>query len=254
MSKALSKIDTFKSEISSSEVQKLFVNSMKENSSSFIATIIDIYSSDSNMQECAPQLVINEALKAASLKLPLSKGLGFGYLVAYKGKPQFQIGYRGFIQLAIRSGEYITINADAVYEGEISAQDKLRGIFEFNGVRKSDKVIGYFAHIELKNGFTKTLFMTKEKILLHAKKYSKTFDSSYSPWKTSADEMGIKTVLKNILNHYGTLSVDMAAAFESDRDDEIQDNANTIDISFTEPEAPTQAPTQSPTPKNTPAF
>ena len=255
----LVRIDNFRKEMDSKMVQDLLSTTMKDNASSFSASLIDIYTNESSLQECAPNLVINEALKAASLKLPISKGLGFAYIIAYKGKPQFQIGYRGYLQLAIRSGLYDTINADVVYEGELTSSDKLRGTFKFDGQRKSDKVIGYFAHIELKNGFSKTLFMTKEQVTAHAKKYSKTFSSDYSPWKTDFDAMGIKTVLKNLVNHYGTLSVEMQSAFESEVDEEITANANTQDITFTSVETIEPTPVkheqvQEPRPQGKPLF
>jgi recombination protein RecT len=247
----LSKIETFQSELNSDFVQKLLQTSLKENASSFAASLIDIYSGEATLQACDAKSVIQEAMKAASLKLPISKGLGFAYVIAYKGKPSFQIGYKGFIQLAIRSGLYDTINADLVYEGELTSIDKLRGTFDLTGVRKSDKVIGYFAHIVLKNGFSKTLYMPTDKVVLHAKKYSKTFSSDYSPWKSDFDAMALKTVLKSILSHYGSLSVEMQSAFDSDVEDEITQNANVQPVTFTEA---TVVETETETPKRTPAF
>jgi len=227
-------LDQFKNELESDFVKGVLETSLKEGAGTFMASLVEIFSSESSLQECKPSLVIAEALKAASLKLPVTKGLGQAFIIAYKGKPSFQIGYKGFIQLAIRSGLYDVINADVVYEGELTRQDKLKGTFDINGVKKSDVVIGYFAHIELKNGFSKTLFMTKDKVTAHAKKYSKTFNSDYSPWKSDFDAMALKTVLKNILSHYGSLSVEMQAAFHDDIDDEINANANTENVTFTE--------------------
>ena len=251
----MNKVEVFKNEVNSTFVQEILSNSLKDAAASFCTSLIDIYTSDTNIQECAPKLVIKEAMKAASLKLPLSKGLGFGFIIAYKGKPQFQIGYKGYIQLAIRSGLYNTINADAIYDGELTIVDKLRGTFEFTGKRKSDKIVGYFAYIELKNGFSKTLYMTKEQLLAHAKKYSKSFGFDTSPWKSNEHEMCIKTVLKNLISHYGSLSVEMVNAFEDDVEDEIQTNANAENITYTEipstPPPPVKEETTKEEPKKT---
>jgi recombination protein RecT len=227
-------IDKFQKEIESEFVQGILAQSLKENADTFTTSLVEIFSSESSLQECSPSLIISEAMKAASLRLPITKGLGQAFIIAYKGKPSFQIGYKGYIQLAIRSGLYETINADVVYEGELTRQDKLKGTFDLNGQKTSDEVIGYFAHIELKNGFSKTLYMSKDKVIAHAKKYSKTFNSEYSPWKNDFDQMALKTVLKAILSHYGTLSVEMQSAFNNDIDEEISTNANTENVTFTE--------------------
>lgn len=228
----LTKVDHFRNQINSEHIQSILSSTLKESAASFTASMVDIYNSDS-LKDLDPALVINEALKAASLKLPISKGLGFAYIIPFKGKPQFQIGYRGYLQLAIRSGLYETINADVVYEGELTGQDKLKGTFTFGGQKKSEKVIGYFAHTTLKNGFSKTLYMTREQVEKHAARYSASYNSTSSPWKSHFDEMGIKTVLKNLINHYGSLSIEMQNAFENDADEEIKTNANTQDMGFT---------------------
>lgn len=232
----IQKIKTFQETVESDFIKKMMETSLRENAASFASSLVDIFSSESSLQECNPQAVINEAMKAASLKLPISKGLGFAFVIAYKGKPSFQIGYKGYIQLAIRSGLYETINADVVYEGELTSTDKLKGTFDLSGTRKSDKIIGYFAHIELKNGFSKTLYMPVDKVIAHAKKYSKTFNSDYSPWKSDFDAMALKTVLKSVLSHYGSLSVDMQQAFDRDVENEINENANTETLTFTDAE------------------
>jgi recombination protein RecT len=243
-SAALQRIDTLKMALNEDYVQNQLKSAMAENSGAFAASIIDLYTGEKTLQECDPKLVIMQCMKAAILKLPINKSLGFAWIVAYKGVPAFQIGYKGLIQLALRTGQYKYINAAPVYEGEYRSANKLTGEFDLSGTAKNDTVIGYFAYIELLNGFSKTLFMTKERVTAHAAKYSKSFNQQYSPWKTEFDAMAIKTVLRNLLTHYGYLSVEMANAIESDSNQdaadrvlgEIRENANKKDMGFTEAE------------------
>lgn len=251
-------IDILKDVMKAPSIKEQFDNVLKENSAVFVASIIDLYNSDKSLQKCAPQQVVMEALKAAVLKLPINKSLGFAYIVPYnesykddagkwqkKQVPQMQIGYKGLIQLAMRTGQYRIINADAVYEGELRTVNKLTGEIDMSGQKTSDKVVGYFAHIEMLNGFTKTLFSTMDKVIAHAKKYSKSYSNEKSPWVTEFDAMAIKTVLRNLLSHYGFLSVEMIGAMDADMSadsvgesvtDTIQGNANKTEMTFDDAE------------------
>lgn len=222
------KIDVLKTTLNAPSVQQQFSNVLKDNAEAFMAGIIDLYNSDNYLQNCDPKLVIAEALKAAVLKLPLNKALGFSYLVPYKNKqgefiPTFQIGYKGLIQLAMRTGQYRIINADVVFEGELKSRDKLTGEIDFTGERSSENIEGYFAHIEMLNGFSKTLYMTKQQVTDHAKKYSASYNYPQSAWKTNFDEMALKTVLRNLLSHYGFLSVEMMGVIDKDIREDIKE-------------------------------
>lgn len=235
-------------------VQEQFDNALKENRGPFVASIIDLYNSDATLQKCDPKQVVMEALKAATLKLPINKQMGFAYIVPYNSKqkdgsykvvPQFQMGYKGYIQLAMRTGQYRIINADVVYEGEYRKKNKLTGEFDLNGDATSEKIIGYFAYFEMLNGFSKTLYMTSDKVVAWAKRYSKSYGYDKSPWKTNFDEMAIKTCLRNLLSHWGFLSVELMSAMnqdvESDSTDqrvesEIKENANKKEMDFSEAE------------------
>jgi recombination protein RecT len=152
----LTKIDSLKKMMEAPSVQEQFKNALADNTGPFVASVIDLFNGDNYLQGCEPKAVIMEALKAAVLKLPINKSLGFAYIVPYKSNnalvPQFQIGYKGLIQLAMRTGQYKTINADLVYEGELRSRNKLTGEFDLRGEKKSDNIIGYFAYIELLNG------------------------------------------------------------------------------------------------------
>ena len=230
----LTPVQRLKTALNAESVQEQFRNALQDSAPLFVASLIDIYASDRNLQECEPGAVIMEALKAATLRLPINKNLGFAYIVPYKNKgkaePQMQIGYKGLIQLAMRTGEYRYLNADVVYEGELKSYDKLTGHMDLNGERKSDKVVGYFAYLELLNGFSKAVYWTKEQVLEHAKRFSKAFNSDYSPWKTDFDAMALKTVLRNLITKWGIMSVEMVDAvdrdIESDAQMKIAENAN----------------------------
>ncbi len=248
-------IDVLKSTLKAPSVEEQFRNALKENSGAFVASIIDLYNGDQYLQKCDPKEVVMEALKAATLKLPINKNLGFAWIVPYRSqgvqRPQFQMGYKGYIQLAMRTGQYRIINADIVYEGELQRVKKLTGEINFDGEKKSDKIEGYFAYIEMINGFSKTLYMSKEQIEAHAKKYSKSYAHSNSAWKTNFDEMAMKTVLRNLLSHYGFLSVEMMTAMDNDikaesevRDEEIMQHANKEEISVEDVEYEEQKPEQ----------
>lgn len=237
MSQTLAKnnIQKLKGVLSADSVQQQFKNALKENAGAFVASVIDLYGSDSYLQQCDPNAVVMEALKAATLKLPINKQLGFAYIVPYKGVPQFQLGYKGYIQLAMRTGQYKHLNAGVVYEGVEVKRDILTGEIEFLGEPTSDKAIGYFTYFELINGFRKTLYMTREEVIAHAKRYSPSFNFKTSAWKTNFDEMATKTVTRLLLSKYGIMSVDMANAIANDMDaetaeakveDEIKENAN----------------------------
>lgn len=224
-------------------VQAQLKNAMNDNADAFIASVIDLYTGDDTLKNCHPELVGMQALKAAVLKLPIIKSLGFAYIVPFNKNgqqvPQFIIGYKGLIQLAVRTNQYRIINADVVYEGEFRSANKLTGEFDLTGQKKSDTVIGYFAYFETKEGFSKTLFMSKERVTAHAAKYSKSYNTPSSPWKTEFDAMAIKTVLRGLISHWGIMSTELQTAITDDDKDvaeqalkEIKNNANKKEMSF----------------------
>lgn len=248
------RIDVLKNMMSAPSVQEQFKNALEKNSGPFIASVIDLYNGDSNLQACEPKAVIMEALKAAVLKLPINKSLGFAYIVAYNNSvkdengnwtkvmvPTFQMGYKGYVQLAMRTGQYRTINADVAYEGELRKVNKLTGEIAFDGDKTSDKIVGYFCYFELLNGFSKTLYMTIEQMASHAKRYAKgikkettyesllalanlpmTADSKIVGWMGNFHGMSLKTVIRLLLSKYGYLSIEMQEALEKDTDEDNQ--------------------------------
>lgn len=208
--------------------KKRFEEILGKKAPGFISSIINI-SNSPTLKDCEPMSVVSAAVVAATLDLPIDPNLGQSYIVPYndknKGKiAQFQIGYKGFIQLAMRSGQYKTINAVEVYEGELKHVNRLTGEIEFEDTPEpSNKIIGYVAYFRLLNGFEKAFYMTKEQIEAHGKKYSQSYKSKKdfvvksSLWTTDFDTMAIKTVLKLLLSKYGVLSIEMQKAIEADQ-------------------------------------
>lgn len=240
----LKPIDRLKNILNAESVKEQFKNVLKENSGPFVASIIDLYNNDKTLQTCDPKHVVMEALKAASLKLPLNKQLGFSYIVPYKNKdkiyvPTFQIGYKGYIQLAMRTGAYKFINADVVYEGELISINKLTGEVVLNPAKKnSDKKIGYFAYIETLNGFKKTLYKTIDEITAHASKYSKSYGRQSSAWTTDFDAMAIKTCMRLLISKYGIMSIELMKALSLD---ETEVNTNQSNAEKSEKDNPIEA-------------
>jgi len=239
--------------LSAESVKEQFENVLRESAGVFVASLLEVYSGDRKLQECDPNLVVREALKAATLKLPINRQLGFAALVVYAGKPQFQIGYRGYVQLAQRTGQYRYINADMVYEGEFRSVDKLTGALDIYGERTSNKVVGYFAYIETVTGFSKALYWTHEQVHAHAKRYAPSYGKPSSSWTTHPDDMCIKTVLARLLNKYGILSPELMTAFSTDRDTaeeaalnedvDAEANGDIIDVEAAVTETPPRAST-----------
>lgn len=212
--------------ISGESIQTKMQQILGENKNTFLASLLDLYTSDSQLMACDPALVIGEAIKAATLKLPITKSLGFAYIVPFKdaaGKsiPTFIMGYRGYIQLAMRTGQYKSINADCVYEGETAKFNRVTGELTITGEATSDKAIGYFAYFEMLNGFYKAIYWTKERVTEHAKKKSRSWKKQNSPWHTDFDAMACKTMLRQILGKYGFMSVEFMNAIAHDVDDEV---------------------------------
>ena len=203
--------------------QERFKEILGKKSTAFITSVVQI--AQSNLPEqTEPSSIVNSALMAATLDLPLNNNLGFAYIIAYeqsvktpngytkKTLAQFQMGYKGIIQLAQRSGQYKTISASPVYAGQFLGGSELFGHeFDFSK-RDSDEIIGYAAYFKLINGFEKTAYMTAGQMQEHAKAYSKSFSSDKSIWKKDPVSMGCKTVLKLLLSKYGPLSVDVQTA------------------------------------------
>lgn len=222
MADSLVKLDEFKVLLNAKTVRNQIEKCLGNNAGAFLSSMIDLYSSDTYLQTCTPEDIVAECIKAAALKLPIVKSLGFAYIVPYKNKkknkmePNLIIGYKGLIQLAQRTGQYKCINTDSVYEGELKGFDRLSGEIDLSGERISDNVIGYFAYIRLISGFEKVLYMSKEDIIKWAERYSVSYKSEYTPWGREFDKMAQKTVLRRLIGTYGSMSIEMSQAMEQE--------------------------------------
>ena len=199
--------------IGSKSVQERFEKMLGKKSAGFLSSLLTLVNNNNLLQKANPTSVLAAAATAASLDLPVNPSLGLAWIVPYGNGAQFQLGYRGAIALAMRSGQMKSIVMTEVYEGECKCWNRFTETFEF-GERVSDNIIGYYARFETVNGFVKATFWTKEEVLKHAKRFSKSFNRG--PWQTDFDAMAKKTVLLSIIKTYAPMSIEMQSAFESD--------------------------------------
>jgi recombination protein RecT len=211
-------------------IKKKFDELLGKRSSAFMTSVLQIVASNQLLQNADPSSIYNAACIAATLDLPINNALGFAYIVPYGKQAQFQLGYKGFIQLAQRSGQFQNISAAPIYEGQLIEQDPLRGFtFDFT-VEKTGNPIGYAAYFKLLNGFEKTLYMSAEDLRQHGLKFSQTYKKGYGLWKDEFDAMAQKTVIKILLSKFAPLSIEMQTA--SITDQSVVNNADTLDVTY----------------------
>lgn len=207
----------------------------------FKTSLLNVVNSNSLFEKVNPLSIVQSALIATTLDLPINSSLGYAYIIPYGLNAQFQLGYKGLIQLAQRTGQYQTISASEVKEGQIVNFDPLKGI-EFDWTKTDGEVIGYVAYFKLVNGFEKYLYMSIKELEVYGAKYSKSYNSKdkYTKeyngiWRTNFDAMAKKTVLKQLISKFGIMSVDMQTAVIKDQqiidkegNGEYADNDNII--------------------------
>jgi recombinase, phage recT family len=246
---AVKEAKTLKGMLESPTYKKKFEKMLGKKAAGFMSSIIAVTKNNNYLMKADPATVIGAAAQAAMLDLPINQSLGFAYIVPYKGAAQFQLGYKGYIQLAQRSGQYVDIGAKTVYEGELEYENRLLDKFRF-GERTGDKVIGYLAYFRLTNGFEKMLFMTLDEMQAHAKKYSQNYKGGTDKWGIADfNVMAEKTVLKRLLSKFGPLSIEsvqMSQALSNDGgiismnkdgDFDVDFSGETIDAEYEEPAA-----------------
>lgn len=197
----------------------------------FLTSVLALANSSPAIAECNPMTTYNACLTAATLDLPINQNLGFAYIVPYRNKgnmeAQFQMGWRGFVQLAMKSQQFQNLGSRPVYESELVGVDDFTGEPKFDfKLEKDGKVIGYMAYFVLLNGFRKSEYMSIEEIEKHAKRYSQSYKNGFGVWKDNFDAMAKKTVLKLLLSRYAPLSTEMQTAIEQDQKvgDDYADN------------------------------
>lgn len=194
-------------------MKQKFDNVLQDKAAGFTTSLLNLVSNDKNLSKCEPMSVATSAMVAATLDLPIDRNLGYAWIIPYGNKATFQLGYKGYIQLAQRSGQYLSLNVIEVYEGELKSWNRLTEEFEFDSsARTSNAVIGYVGHFKLVNGFEKTVYWTKQEIEAHRQRFSK----SGNIWKSDFDAMAKKTVLRNMLSKWGVLSIEMQTATSKD--------------------------------------
>lgn len=216
-------------------VKKRFEEVLCERAPQYMSSIVNLVNSDTNLKKCEPMSVIASCMVAATMDLPVDKNLGYAWVVPYKDKAQFQMGYKGFIQLALRTGQYKAINVVEIREGELISWNPLSEEVEIDFTeRKSNKVIGYAGYFKLLNGFEKTVYWSKEDMEAHAKKFSKTYNFKNGVWQTDFDSMAKKTVIRNLLSKWGILSIEMQKAYTADNNTIKESilNEDTMEIDF----------------------
>lgn len=221
-------------------IQQRFEAILGKKAQGFISSVLQVINGNKLLKKADSNSVLNAAATAASLDLPINPNLGFAWIVPYKGQAQFQIGWKGLVQLALRTGQYKRINAIEVYENQFKSfnrlTEELTADFDIVG---EGEIVGYAAYFMLTNGMEKMTYWSKEEVINHAKKYSKAYGTSHSPWndKDQFNAMAKKTVLKNTISKWGIMSIEMQRAQLADQSVQEKegnykyiDNNRTIDV------------------------
>lgn len=247
--------------IQSDAYKRLINNTLGDpkRSAKFIAGITSAVATNQTLQECDAGSILSGALLGEALNLSPSPQLGQYYLVPFKGKAQFQLGYKGYIQLAIRSGQYKKLNVLAIKEGELISYDALNEEIDVKLIddeeeRENANTIGYYAMFEYTNGFRKTLYWSKNKMKKHATQYSQSYmkdikdGTRYSFWSKDFDGMAFKTMLRQLISKWGIMSVEMQEALSKDmaviREDGSYDYVDNTPV--TEPKQVVEHPVEEP--------
>jgi len=237
--------------LNSDSVKNKFTEILGQKGVGFISSVLSVVNSNKLLKDADRNSIYTAALMAASLDLPINQNLGFAYIVPYnesykddKGNwqkrqlAQFQLGYKGFIQLAQRSGQYAKIHSTDIREGEIKSHDIMTGQLKIQGLPPSERltaqIVGYLSYFELQNGFTSTFYMTIQEIEAHAKRYSQSYKNGTGIWKDDFPSMAKKTVTKLNLSKNGPLSIEMQRAVLVDqsviKSDTFVEEPETLDI------------------------
>lgn len=231
----MSNLKLFNQQITDVRTQAYLQSVLGEKKNEFVNNCTALVANNVNLQKCEPTTIMFAALKATALDLPLDQNLGFAYVIPYENKKeqkcvaQLQFGYRSYVQLAIRSGQFKKINVTDVRQGELVGRDRRTGEMKFNWIedeaaRLKAPIVGYLGYFRLINGYEKESYWSVDELKAHGMRYSQTFSSKYenvrnqSKWATDFDMMCRKTVLKLMLNKGDApLSVQVQQAIKFDQ-------------------------------------
>lgn len=209
--------------LNSDAIQKKFSDMLGKKSAGFLTSVMSVAQNNTLLAKAEPNSVVLAAGQAAALDLPINPNLGYAAIVPFNDKKSgkclatFQIMRDGWVELALRTGQVVSICNCVVYEGELVSKNRFTDTFEFDETkRKSNKVIGYMAYAKLRNGFEKTVYWTVEECKAFGQRYSKSYGQSTSLWKTDFDSMALKTVLKHLIKKYLPKSIELLNAVQSD--------------------------------------
>lgn len=232
---------TLKSMINDERTKNKFKEMLGNKAAGFLTSLMNTTNGNAQLQLADPNSILKAGAIAATLDLPIDPNLGFAYIVPYnnkgKNEAQFQMGYKGFVQLAIRTGQYKRINVTELYEGQFESYDPITDELKYNlDNRLSDEITHYVAYFQTINGFEKYNVMSKEEIENHAKKFSKTYSYKGSSWQTNFNTMAKKTVLKLLLSKFGILSIEMQTAQKADQAVIREFDKNNIEVEYVDNE------------------
>lgn len=221
---ATTTLPQLKSLLGGEAVKQRFNEILGKKAPGFISSILSAVNGNTMLRNADPQSILNSAVIAATLDLPINSNLGLSAIVPYNDSKtrttvaQFQLMYKGLIELCLRSGQFSSLIDEVVYEGQLVKKNRFTGEYVFDeDAKASDKVIGYMAYFRLVNGFEKTHYMTVEEVEAHARKYSQSYKKGFGVWKDDFDIMARKTVLKLLLAKYAPKSIEMQRAITFDQ-------------------------------------
>ena len=241
---------TLKALVNADVTKKKFQEMLGNKAVGFLTSLINTTNGNAQLQQADPNSILKAGAIAATLDLPIDPNLGFAYIVPYKKKykdelgnwnekneAQFQMGYKGFVQLAIRTGQYKRINVAVLYEGQFESYDPITDELKYNlDNRLSDEITHYVAYFQTINGFEKYNIMSKEEVEQQGMKFSKTFKKEKSTWQTDFNAMAKKTVLKLLLSKFGILSIEMQTALKTDQAVIKDVNKDSVEVEYVDNE------------------
>lgn len=228
-----------KNSLAADSIQKRFSEMLGKKSAGFLTSIMNVVQNNALLQKADVNSIILAAGQAAALDLPINPNLGLAAIVPFNDTKNnrclatFQIQRDGWMDLCLRTGQFVYIANEPVYEGELVKKNRFTGEYVFDeDSRKSDKIVGYMASFKLTNGYTKTVYWTIDEIKKHAQQYSQTYRKGIGLWRDNFNAMALKTVLKHLLKKYAPKSIELISAIDSDQASFTRDENGNINAHY----------------------